>query len=178
MIKLTLLHPLQSIPVRSWTFFEDEVVIRIGRSTDNHVVLYSAVVSRHHVEIRWTGQNWEVVNLGTNGTYLDGKPIIQTLVEDGLIIHLARSGPKIQINLGEKALKPETSRVQVQPIESHLNHDSTAKIQMSLLPVTPPISVKSSKEEDELTEIDAGRGSRHSISPVKPMETQRSVSSD
>lgn len=102
MITLTLLHPIQSTPVQSWTF-EHEPVIRIGRSTDNHVILYSAVVSRHHVELRRTDANWEIVNLGANGTYLDGKQITQIPVVDGVVIRLARSGPNIQIHLGSSS---------------------------------------------------------------------------
>ncbi len=98
MITLTLLHPLQSVPVQSWTF-EPESVIRIGRSTDNEVILYSAVVSRHHVELRRNGSEWQIVSLGANGTYIDGKRITQTPVEDGMIIRLASSGPKIQIHI-------------------------------------------------------------------------------
>lgn len=97
-ITLTLLHPLQSVPVQSWTF-EPESVIRIGRSTDNEVILYSAVVSRHHVEIRRNGLSWEIVSLGANGTYIDGRRITQMPVVDGMIIRLASSGPKIQIHL-------------------------------------------------------------------------------
>lgn len=102
MITLTLLHPLKPIPVQVWNF-EHESVIRIGRSTDNQVILYSAVVSRHHVELRRVGANWEIVNLGTNGTYLDGKRITQVPVVDGAIIRLARSGPNIQIRMGNGA---------------------------------------------------------------------------
>jgi len=103
-ITLTLLHPIKQIPIQVWTF-SSESVIRIGRSTDNQVVLYSAVVSRHHVELRHVDTHWQVVNLGTNGTYLDGKRISQETITDGAIIRLARSGPKIQIRMGEAALK-------------------------------------------------------------------------
>lgn len=102
MITLTLLHPIQSIPVQNWSF-EHESVIRIGRSTDNHVILYSAVVSRHHVELRQVDSQWEIVNLGANGTYLEGKRITQVPIEDGVIIRLARSGPNIQIHIGQSA---------------------------------------------------------------------------
>ncbi|MCA1994247.1 MAG: FHA domain-containing protein [Coleofasciculus sp. S288] len=98
MITLTLLHPLQSVPVQSWPF-ENESLIRIGRSTDNEVILYSAVVSRHHVELRRNGSEWEIVSLGANGTYIDGKRITQMSVVDGMIIRLASSGPKIQIHI-------------------------------------------------------------------------------
>lgn len=98
MITLTLLHPLQSVPVQSWSF-ENQPVIRIGRSTDNNVVLYSAVVSRHHVEVKLVGSTWEVANTGSNGTYVDGKRITKLKVTDGMVIRLASSGPKIQIKV-------------------------------------------------------------------------------
>lgn len=80
-------------------------MICIGRSTENQVILYSAVVSRRHVELRRVGSEWEVVNLGTNGTYLNGKRITQSTIVDGAIIRLARSGPNIQVRMGEAAFK-------------------------------------------------------------------------
>lgn len=115
MISLTLLHPLQSVPVQSW-HFEDESVIRIGRSTSNDVVLYSAVVSRHHVEIRRNNSDWEVVNLGANGTYIDGKRIDIVPVVDGMVIRLASSGPQIQIQLGSSAYKNRSELAQNQKL--------------------------------------------------------------
>ena len=99
MITLTLLHPLQSVAVQSWTF-NDEPSIKIGRATNNEVVLYSAVVSRHHVEIRKSGvDEWEVVNVGSNGTYIDGELVERTKALDGMIVRLAKSGPKILIKI-------------------------------------------------------------------------------
>ena len=99
MITLTLLHPVDCTPVQSWTF-ADESVIGIGRAMDNKVVLHSSVVSRRHVELRRSNKRWEIVNLGANGTYLDGKLISQVPVFDGVIIRLASSGPQLQIRLG------------------------------------------------------------------------------
>lgn len=104
MITLNLLHPLQSVPIQSWTF-EEETLIRIGRATDNDVILYSAVVSRYHVELRRHGSDWEVINLGANGTYLEGKRITEAPIKEGATIRLARSGPQIQIHLGASNLK-------------------------------------------------------------------------
>jgi pSer/pThr/pTyr-binding forkhead associated (FHA) protein/tRNA A-37 threonylcarbamoyl transferase component Bud32 len=98
-ITLTLLHPIQSTPVQSWTF-DDGEAIRVGRSTDNNVVLYSAVVSRNHVELRCDDDIWEVVSLGANGTYIDGKRVVRMPLHDGLIFRLARSGPNLQVHLG------------------------------------------------------------------------------
>ena len=117
MITLTLLRPLQSTSVQKWTF-EDNSVIRIGRATDNNVVLYSAVVSRRHVEIRQVGTSWEVVNLGANGTYVNGQRISHHVpVVDGLIIRIARSGPQIQIRL-ETVPLPEQTQASTTPSQS------------------------------------------------------------
>ena len=100
MITLSLLHPLNKTPIQNWTF-EEQDVIRIGRSTDNDVVLYSAVVSRHHLEIHKGAAGWAIQSLGTNGTYLDGKRIQHVTAEDGLVVRLARSGPNLQISIDQ-----------------------------------------------------------------------------
>ncbi len=92
--------------MQNWSFEEQEV-IRIGRSTDNDVVLYSAVVSRHHLEIHKGVAGWAIQSIGTNGTYLDGKRIQHVTAEDGLVVRLARSGPNLQISIDQ----PEKSSV-------------------------------------------------------------------
>lgn len=97
-ITLILLHPLKAIPVQHWTFDLD-TTITIGRSIDNDVILYSAVVSRKHLEISSVGSKWELTNLGANGTYVGGKRVDKSLVIDGMIIRLASSGPQIKIQL-------------------------------------------------------------------------------
>lgn len=98
MIKLTLQHPLQPTPLRTWTF-EEELTIAIGRSTDNDVVVYSSVISRYHVQLKCTNGNWEIINLGKNGTYLNGKAIANAPVVDGMEIDLGGTGLKIVINI-------------------------------------------------------------------------------
>jgi pSer/pThr/pTyr-binding forkhead associated (FHA) protein len=94
------MHPTQSLPVQSWTF-ESESVIRIGRANDNDVVIYSAVVSRHHVELWKEPYGWEIINFGANGTYVNGEPIVQVAVKDGTILRLGTSGPKLQVTISE-----------------------------------------------------------------------------
>ncbi|MBD1916386.1 MULTISPECIES: FHA domain-containing protein [Cyanophyceae] len=122
MITLSLLHPLHKTPVQSWSF-DQESVIRIGRSTDNNVVLYSAVVSRHHVEIHRTEAGWAVKSIGTNGTYLDGRRITEVAVEDGLVIRLARSGPNIQIHMSEEKRDPLKELLSRRRTEDAKDHD-------------------------------------------------------
>ncbi len=108
-ISLTLLHSQQTLPCQQWCF-EDKSVIT-GRALDNDVVIYSAVVSRYHLELhRISGNYWKIVNLGTNGTYVNEagvcssslRPIAQVPVIDGMVIRLASSGPRIKIQKGDK----------------------------------------------------------------------------
>ena len=130
MITLTLLHPLQLVAVQSWTF-NDEPTIKIGRATNNDVVLYSAVVSRHHVEIKKLGEeDWEVINVGANGTYIDGKRVEQTKAMDGMIFRLASAGPKILINL---SLKSESNQAQFDPDREMITKRQPKKTQPTLI---------------------------------------------
>jgi pSer/pThr/pTyr-binding forkhead associated (FHA) protein len=95
-----ILNLVNSIPIQTWTFVSEDVV-RIGRATDNNIILFSAVVSRHHAELRWSNDaGWQIFNLSSNGTYLDGEAIKTVKVHNGMIIRLATSGPKIQISVG------------------------------------------------------------------------------
>jgi pSer/pThr/pTyr-binding forkhead associated (FHA) protein len=130
-ITLVLLHPLQGTPVQTWTF-QDESVVRIGRAHDNDVVLLSAVVSRHHVEVRQTGNTWDVINLGTNGTYIEGKRVDKVAAQDGMVIRLARSGPKIQLNLTVHNSTNIPPHPQVQP--SSFN-ESASSSDTSIYPI-------------------------------------------
>lgn len=113
MITLTLLHPTQSVAVQSWAF-EAESVVRIGRSNDNDVIIYSAVVSRHHVELWNNPSGWEIINFGANGTYVENQLITQMPVIDGMVIRLGNSGPKLRIRvttmLTKKQMKTPSSK--------------------------------------------------------------------
>ncbi|NCR59084.1 MAG: FHA domain-containing protein [Microcystis aeruginosa LL13-06] len=123
MITLTLLHPSQATPLQHWQFNNDQSTILIGRALDNHVVLYSAVVSRRHLEIRHNDRdNWELENLGANGTFLNGKALEKTAVVDGMVVRLATSGPQIQIRLIDEDEQP---KLILKPLEAPLPADQT-----------------------------------------------------
>jgi len=122
-ITLTLLHPSQATPLQHWQFDNDQSTILIGRALDNHVVLYSAVVSRRHLEIRHNDRDdWELENLGANGTFVNGKPIEKTAVVDGMVVRLATSGPQIQIRLIDEDEQP---KLILKPLEAPLPADQT-----------------------------------------------------
>jgi pSer/pThr/pTyr-binding forkhead associated (FHA) protein len=94
-----VLNLVNSIPAQSWNF-DCHQTIRIGRATDNNVILFSAVVSRHHAELRWLeSEGWQIRNLSSNGTYINGKPVQCQRLENDIVFRLATSGPKIQVKL-------------------------------------------------------------------------------
>lgn len=148
MITLTLLHPVQLTPVQHWTFDESSVV-RVGRSTDNQVVLYSAVVSRYHVELRRVNSAWELTSLGANGTYFEGKRISQLSVRDGMIFRLARSGPNLQVHFERPEPLPikrsiESATVPVSALRLPCN-DSGNEDRTQPLLKPPTVTVSDSK---------------------------------
>jgi len=113
-ITLTLVHRLPNLPAQSWTF-ENETLIRVGRSSDNHVILHSAVVSRHHFELKRRGCRWTLFNLSSNGTFLEDNSIIEVPVTDKMMIRLANSGPQIQIKTGITLFKNIPKATQISP---------------------------------------------------------------
>ena len=150
MITLTLLHPIQSVPVQSW-FFESESVVRIGRSNDNDVIIYSAVVSRHHVELWSNPFGWEIINFGANGTYIDDQSIAQVLVVDGMTIRLGNSGPSIRIRLTTTNLELDSVSKRPNPPPSKQKNLS-AKDKPTLSPFREEII--EDDEDGALTQID------------------------
>lgn len=114
-ITLNLLHPIEATPIQTWKF-DSESTIRIGRSGDNDVILYSSVVSRYHVELHRQALGWELVNLGANGTYIDEQQIDKERVRDGMTIRLATTGPRLQIILdASESMSPSLSEAANQP---------------------------------------------------------------
>lgn len=73
----------------------------IGRTAENDVIIADENVSRHHCELRFTGTDFEVEDLGsTNGVILNGQPVTKAIVEDGDTLELGRTLLKFHIRLG------------------------------------------------------------------------------
>jgi serine/threonine protein kinase, bacterial len=109
MVTLTLLEPQQKTPLQQW-HFQTETVIRIGRSAENDIVLSDSLVSRHHLELRKIGLtqsgnagdgSWQVTSKGTNGTFLNGVLVTQTLVPHNSLLQLAQGGPLLKFQTHE-----------------------------------------------------------------------------
>jgi ABC transport system ATP-binding/permease protein len=69
------------------------VALRIGRAEDNDIVLSDLVVSRHHAELRHTGDGrYEIVDLGGhNGTFVNGVRISSMVLTEQDIVGIGRT---------------------------------------------------------------------------------------
>jgi len=64
----------------------------IGRATDNGLILNHVTVSKHHAEIVFTGNYFEVIDLGsTNRVIVNGQFFQRTTLRDGDIIGLGEA---------------------------------------------------------------------------------------
>jgi ABC-type multidrug transport system ATPase subunit len=71
-----------------------QLAIKIGRATDNDVVLDDLLVSRHHATMHRSGSNWELAdNNSANGTYVNGNRIQRVVI-----------GPNDVVGIGHQLL--------------------------------------------------------------------------
>ncbi|MBE9115304.1 protein kinase [Lusitaniella coriacea LEGE 07157] len=101
MVILTLLDPQNKTPLQQW-HFPYQSLIRIGRASDNEIVLDQfAEVSRHHLELRQNTPDspWQLISYGTNGTFLDGILVSQKAIANRGILQLAKEGPLLQFEI-------------------------------------------------------------------------------
>lgn len=129
MVTLSLLEPQALTPQQQWNF-ESESTIRIGRSPDNDVVLNDSLVSRHHAQLQRVGNSnsnssWQLVNQGTNGTFVDGILVSQGLLSNDSLIQLARGGPMLKFQLATGQHRPQAG-VSPQPQRTNPPHPPDA----------------------------------------------------
>ncbi|MEU2785963.1 MULTISPECIES: FHA domain-containing protein [Streptomyces] len=96
--------------------------IRVGRATDNDLVVDDLIVSRHHAELRALPDGtYEITDLGShNGTYLNGSPVTRAPIAEGDIVGIGHSafclvGDQLQeyVDTGEVSLEVQDLAVAV-----------------------------------------------------------------
>jgi pSer/pThr/pTyr-binding forkhead associated (FHA) protein len=93
-----------------------ESTILIGRHPACHVTFPKdeRKIHRKHALITREGNRFKVINQGVNGTFVNGKRIEQTFLEDGDILMFAPGGPKVGFSTealsgrdGQEAVNPQ-----------------------------------------------------------------------
>ena len=84
--------------------FEQGQTVRIGRSTDNDVVVSDPTVSRQHARLAWGPDGWVFEGLGRAGTFLRGGPVTRLLVAEPVELTLASPhGPAVRLEPSQPA---------------------------------------------------------------------------
>jgi serine/threonine-protein kinase len=156
-VTLYLLHPQETTPLQQWQF-EDESAIRIGRAPDNDVVLADPLVSRYHLELRkkdfsTQSDSWQLINQGTNGTFVDGILVSQGLIKSGSLIQLARGGPtlKFETQAQRENLSPLASRLS--PPSVSCTHSGNSPQNLFCIHCGQPLSVLETIREYQVLRI-------------------------
>ncbi|MGW1496243.1 FHA domain-containing protein [Streptomyces sp. NPDC002402] len=144
-----------SMPSATGTFRQPTTVrplpvrtVRIGRGTDNELVIDDLVVSRRHAELQaHPDGTYEIVDLGShNGTYLNGQPVDRAPVLPGDIVGIGHSafclvGDELQeyVDTGEVSLDVQDLAVSVdRGRKTLLDHVSFPVGEKCLLAVVGP----------------------------------------
>jgi RsiW-degrading membrane proteinase PrsW (M82 family) len=84
--------------------FEQGQTVRIGRSTDNDVVVSDPTVSRQHAQLAWSQDGWVFEGLGRAGTYLRGGAVTRLVVAEPVELTLASPhGPVVRLEPSQPA---------------------------------------------------------------------------
>ena len=87
--------------------------ISIGRhpSSDLKFPTDLTIISRKHAEIIRKGNQFRLVDRSTNGTFVNGKKITETLLRDGDVLEFADGGPKVSFltQMKEVPVEAETA---------------------------------------------------------------------
>jgi RsiW-degrading membrane proteinase PrsW (M82 family) len=78
--------------------FAPGTTVRIGRSSENDIVINDPTVSRRHGQLSWEASGWLWQNSGQAPTFLSGQPVAQFAVGQQVDIHLASPrGPALRL---------------------------------------------------------------------------------
>lgn len=99
---LHLINPDTGHPIQTWQF-ETQSSVRIGRAEGNDVVISDPSVSRFHAELQFNGKEWELANLGKNGTLVFGRAITRSRIDEQTLFGLGTAGPLLRFQRSDVA---------------------------------------------------------------------------
>jgi membrane-bound lytic murein transglycosylase D len=100
-----LIHRSGSLEGQRTTLNQD--VTRLGRKPNNHIILDDELVSSFHAEIHRREDSYYLLDMeSTNGTYVNGKAIHKTLLNNHDKIEIGSGGPLLEFRFETNAEKP------------------------------------------------------------------------
>jgi hypothetical protein len=135
-LTVQLLDSAQGFAIQTWKF-PAQPEVRIGRAPDNDVVITHPYVSRYHVRLLWREGDWELVNMGTHGTLIQGRAVPRALLEEGEEVRLGPLGPSLrfQAHKSNSGLTPNFGTLAGE------------------LPAPPSIHIDAAKKEEEVKTV-------------------------
>ena len=90
--------------------------ITIGRHPSSNLWFPADLsgISRNHAEIVREGNNFRLVDHSTNGTYVNGKRVTETILKSGDVLTFSEAGPKVSFLTQMKEGAPEPPRPPIQ----------------------------------------------------------------
>src|SRR5580658_8245738 len=82
--------------------FAPGTTVRVGRSSDNDVVVNDPTVSRRQAQLSWESTGWVWQNAGQAPTFLAGQPVARFNVGPLVDVYLASpQGPAVRLQVAE-----------------------------------------------------------------------------
>ncbi|GJM39032.1 MAG: hypothetical protein DHS20C19_23990 [Acidimicrobiales bacterium] len=85
--------------------------VRIGRDEDADVVVERQGVSRHHAQVDYDGESWQLSDVdSTQGTFVEGERVTSRPVGDSLSVTLARGEHAVRLEISTSPIVDELDR--------------------------------------------------------------------
>ncbi len=133
-VVLYLLESAHGPPLQYWSF-DNEQLIRVGRSIENQVVVANPYVSRAHCYLLLTEQGWSLNAISDQGIFVRSEKLEQLPLVPGLVFRMGRNGPFLRFgNLIDTGMEKETLEAD-DPLSEMLQLDKS-RVQREVAEIT------------------------------------------
>jgi adenylate cyclase len=145
---------------RSFSYKLTEDVITIGRSKDNHIVLFDHTASRRHAKVRKTPDGYLLMDLDShNGTHVNGSRVTNRILRHNDLVEIGTSVLSFQYELGDEDEPTADAAVEGEgetpkdphdaPTQIAIRHDENAQDLIASIRSQAPLD-----EEELLSEVE------------------------
>jgi pSer/pThr/pTyr-binding forkhead associated (FHA) protein len=113
-VSVQLLDSAQGKPIQTWRF-SDQTEITIGREDGRDIVISDPHVSRHHVTLVASENDWMLISCGRHGTLIDNRVVAEAPLRSGVIFRLGPTGPMLRFDQGKASTSSTATMDQIDP---------------------------------------------------------------